>query len=549
MKRNNLIFVAIAIFAITIFSCNDEQLLVNTNTNNTRMLNTTNGDDSEVTEYYYWYHGRKVFLKRNDQKQYVVYNNDIDRQTYLNNETFNNQLNEMHYARIKPLDGDKVREKKLKWRIIERANTKAIDTISMSHVAYSSPFYTSSIGDEIGISHLFYVKLKSKEDENLLINMAENYKVDVIGNDEFLPLWYTLSCDNQSYGDALKMSNVFYESGLFEAAEPDIMVDLAMSSSSSFSPNDTYFNRQWNLVGTNSINWSQAYQLAKGDNVNVAIIDEGIEHLHPDLPSVFNGYDTVSQNVDVGNVVYGPHGTACAGIIAALVNNNKGISGIAPNATIFSVCHPLKASPNAIQQLANGLEIACLSNDVVSCSWGGNSLTSSMIEDALYYYAFTWGRNGKGTVVVFATGNSNSNVAFPANCNENIIAVGAITTNGRRANFSNYGTELDVVAPGDYIPTTDAFGSNGYEPSDYKLDFDGTSAACPHVAGVAALMLSVNPNLTGEEVAEIIEKTACKVGGYAYSTVSNRPNGIWNREMGYGLVDAYAAVSEAINRK
>lgn len=101
----------------------------------------------------------------------------------------------------------------------------------------------------------------------------------------------------------------------------------------------------------------------------------------------------------------------------------------------------------------------------------------------------------------------------------------------------------------DKVPfyTTDRTGSVGYVSGDYMPNFNGTSSACPHVAGVAALILSVNPNLTQKEVATIIEKTARKVGGYSYSTVSGRPNGTWHTEVGYGLIDAYAAVMEAQN--
>lgn len=149
-------------------------------------------------------------------------------------------------------------------------------------------------------------------------------------------------------------------------------------------------------------------------------------------------------------------------------------------------------------------------------------------------------------VVVFATGNDNGSINYPANSDENILAVGAIGNNGRRANFSNYGTKLDVVAPGVNITTTNVLGSS---IPMYVSDFGGTSAACPHVAGVAALILSVNPDLTSVGVIDIIEKTARKVGGYSYSKVSGRPNGTWNNEMGYGLVDAYAAVQEAIRLK
>lgn len=129
---------------------------------------------------------------------------------------------------------------------------------------------------------------------------------------------------------------------------------------------------------------------------------------------------------------------------------------------------------------------------------------------------------------------------------------------------------MDIVAPGVLVPTTDRQANVGYNPyihihtnlggnkrasdytdQDYTVWFDGTSAAAPHIAGVAALMLSANPNLTGKQVVDIIEGTAQKVrqgtgaGYYNYATTSGRPNGTWNNEMGYGLVDAYEAVSAA----
>lgn len=106
---------------------------------------------------------------------------------------------------------------------------------------------------------------------------------------------------------------------------------------------------------------------------------------------------------------------------------------------------------------------------------------------------------------------------------------------------------MDLVAPGVFVPTTDIQGTASYNTSDgvagnYYQTFNGTSAATPHVAGVAALILSINPGLTQNQVRDIIESTCTKVGNYNYSTVTGRPNGTWNNEMGYGLVNAYAAV-------
>ena len=147
--------------------------------------------------------------------------------------------------------------------------------------------------------------------------------------------------------------------------------------------------------------------------------------------------------------------------------------------------------------------------------------------------------------MIFSSANdSNAAVAYPANHDPRIITVGAMTQHGQRNTTSNYGTALDVVAPGASIFTTDINGAGGYTTNGYHY-FNQTSAAAPFVSGLAALMLSLDPDLTVNEVSDIIELTAQKVNPflYTYDTEPNRPNGDWNEQMGYGLIDAYAALA------
>ena len=158
-------------------------------------------------------------------------------------------------------------------------------------------------------------------------------------------------------------------------------------------------------------------------------------------------------------------------------------------------------------------------------------LKTDAIEKAIDY------AKQKNVLIICASGNdSSNNLSYPSS-NEYVIAVGGIDRNNRRAPFSNYGNNLSVVAPGIDIFSTGL--NNTY------LSSDGTSFAAPQVSGVAALILSVNPDLTVKQVADIIEQTAQKVGGYNYQNTYTRPNGTWNNEMGYGLVDAYKALQKA----
>jgi hypothetical protein len=400
------------------------------------------------------------------------------------------------------------------------------------------------------------------DDINVLESFASENNVEILGNNKFMPLWYTLACTKSSAGNALKMANLFYESGKFSAAEPDLMVDDLPQC-----VDDEYFSDQWNLDNTGQnggtsgidIQFCDARGITSGCNdIIVAIVDHGIELDHPDLPNMFSlSYDTESGTQP--SQVLGSHGTACAGIIGASADNGDGIAGIASNCRLMSVSNSMVGTPNSRQRRGDGINWAWHNGaDVISNSWG-STLQYEIIDDAIDS-ALTQGRNGLGCVVLFAAGNDNVNaVEYPANSNSDIIAVGAMSPCGQRKSpsscdgenwGSNYGSTLDVVAPGIFIPTTDIQDTAGYNDDsgtdgNYYLTFNGTSAATPHVAGVAALILSINPDLTQDEVRDIIESTCTKVGSYSYTTTSGRNNGTWNNQTGYGLLNAYAAVLKA----
>jgi subtilisin family serine protease len=445
-----------------------------------------------------------------------------------------------------------------KWAIVEQEEFKPLplkDGPIGQKVLYEAPFYKTPGGEEVGLSHLFYVKLKQEGDQPHLEALAREHRVAILGRNKFMPLWYTLGCYRQASGNALEVANKFYESERFSVSEPDFLVDFRLQCCG-----DQHFKRQWGCKNTGQsggtvgadIRACDAWTHTTGNpDVIVAVLDQGIELNHPDLPNISaQSFDTTTGISP--SQVRGEHGTACAGIIGAAQNNSAlGVAGVAPGATLMSISNSLVLAPNVQQELANGLSWAWQNGaHVISNSWGHNALASSLIDDAITD-ALTQGRGGLGTVVVFAAGNANGSVMYPANSNPEILAVGAMSPCAERKNPSScdgeswwgscYGRELDVVAPGVLIPTTDLQGAFGYDSGDYTLNFNGTSSACPHVAGVAALVLSLNPLHTQQQVVECIERSAQKMGSYSYQTTPGRPHGTWHQEMGYGLVDALAS--------
>ncbi|MDR0712407.1 MAG: S8 family serine peptidase [Prevotellaceae bacterium] len=424
-----------------------------------------------------------------------------------------------------------------------------------------SPYFKNQLQDKIGLSNFFYVKLKSLNDTILLQQEVEKENATIVLQNQSMPLWFVVSITETSQYNAMEMANRFYESELFQYAEPDLMIDDELNCA-----NDTYFAQQWGLKNTGQfggtddvdIKVCDAWQISTGSNVTVAVLDHGIDLSHPDLSTNMYPLSFDSENGTAPQIVKGSHATACAGIIGAVRNNTKGVAGVAPNCKLMSVSNSLVGSVLSRMKRADGINWAWQNGaDVISNSWS-SGVSFQVINDAIDN-AVTQGRSGKGCVVVFSSGNDNaSSVSYPASLS-NVIAVGAISPCGQRKSpsscdgetwwGSNYGTNLDVVAPGVKIYTTDIQGSAGNNTSsgtagDYYPSFNGTSSACPHVAGVAALILSVRPDLTQAQVRQAIESTCTKLSGYSYSSNSGHPNGTWNNQVGHGLVNAYAAVSQ-----
>jgi len=328
----------------------------------------------------------------------------------------------------------------------------------------------------------------------------------------------------------------------------DPLVDITLG--------DAFDEWQWSLnnIGQNGgrvnadIDAPQAWLMETGDSsVVVAVIDEGVDLSHPDLvANLVGGYDATDQ--PTGDTAGGPepgsddaHGTACAGIIAAVAGNGIGGTGIAPGVSIMPVriAYGFGGGWWTFDSwIAAGINWAWMNGaDVLSNSWGGG-WPSDTITSAIQ------AATNNGSVVLFSSGNDNGPVSYPATRKE-VIAVGATSPCDQRKSpkscdgeywwGSNKGKQLDVVAPGVLIPTTDISGADGYSSGDYVMDFNGTSSACPHAAGVVALMLSANPSLTVRQVKKKLYKSADDLG----------PAG-WDKNTGHGRVNARKAVKKVL---
>jgi len=288
-----------------------------------------------------------------------------------------------------------------------------------------SPYFKTKHSEKIGSSNFFYVKLKEEKDTIILRQVANQNGSIVVEQDAFMPLWFVLSATETSEYNALEYCNLFFESNLFQTAEPNLIFDnMLLSVKTNTCPtNDPYFGSQWNLLNIGQYGWSNygidiracaAWQLSTGNGVKVAVIDQGIYLDHIEF---MNNIDSLSydcqKDTSPQNIIYGSHGTECAGIIGAMRNNNLMISGVAPNCRLMSISHSLEDALEMVliqQHLARGINWAWQNGaDIISNSWKLDTIISSYIVDAIGS-AVSQGRDGKGCVFVFGTGNSNDSI-------------------------------------------------------------------------------------------------------------------------------------------
>lgn len=408
-----------------------------------------------------------------------------------------------------------------------KAKLKGVSTTSIV-----SPCYKSESGDHIAITPYLNVKLKTATDYTLLENAAKENNLTIVSQDEFLPLWYILSVTPATNGSSLDIANKLYETGLFAEAIADFS-----SETDALCSYDPLVTQQWGLYNADyddiDISICGAWSYATGRGIKIGILDQGVDVNHIDLAQNIYPLSFDTESGTSPAKLFGDHGTHCAGIAAAVRNNGIQVAGVAPDAKIVSISNSLYGTPNSRLKRADGFVWAYKNGvDVISNSWG-SSTKHAAIEEAIIE-AFKYGREGKGCIIVFAAGNDGNGVpvAYPANCNDKIIAVGALAPEGIIADFSQTGDKLDVVAPGVEVLST--------IPNNGTVSWPGTSMACPHVAGLAALILERNPSLTVSQVSDIIEKNTKKVGPNKYS--ETRKNGTWNSYYGYGLIDAEKAL-------
>ncbi|MFL2941564.1 MAG: S8 family serine peptidase, partial [Candidatus Poseidoniales archaeon] len=351
-----------------------------------------------------------------------------------------------------------------------------------------------------------------------------------------------------------------------------------------FEPNDDNYTsgEQWYLKnsgqnnGTSDIdlNTQGAWDNYNGDGVFIGVIDDGVDHQHPDLSPNYlsqNSFDYCGNDTNAaptdsdGDEVIDWHGTAVSGIVAGKGNNSIGISGVAYDANIVGI--RLIAEDCTLDYSSDEAEALALNHhldlvDIYTNSWGPSDDGSTLGEVgplalAALEKGISEGRDGLGSIYTWANGNGRGNLDQSnkdAYANSRYtIAVGALNWQGKQTSYSEAGSNLLVSAPShnkyDWVDpaifTTDISGAEGANSTDYMSSMGGTSAATPMVAGVVALMLEANPTLTWRDVQHILVKTSKKVDNSHPGWFETHQGYDYNHAYGYGLVDATAAVNMA----
>jgi subtilisin family serine protease len=423
-----------------------------------------------------------------------------------------------------------------------------------------------------------------------------------------VPQTFVFQLTPQATDNPIKLANQLMRRLDVLTAEPNIVI----RTEPLYRPRDSQYPKQWylnhgggaDLAAGSHIFAEAAWDTTRGvRSIVVAVADDAIDLNHPDFqgkgkivaPKDLKGRDTIPLPTEQQE----NHGTSCAGVAVA-EENGDGIVGVAPGCSLMPIRTSGYLDDTAVEQIFNWATDKGAA--VISCSWGPSAVyfPLSLRQRAVLTRSATQGRGGKGCVIVFAAGNANRPVNGTVNeqgwtnnvlrgptnwlngfaVHPDVMTVAATTSLGKKAAYSNWGANISIAAPSNNAPpgiwlpqtgytftapavrsslpgkgvfTSDRLGTAGYDPSNFTSSFGGTSSACPVVAGVAALVLSANPDLSAQEVKQILQSTADKLVDPEPDPQLALRKGTYDASghsqwFGYGKVNAARAVQAARQR-
>lgn len=396
-------------------------------------------------------------------------------------------------------------------------------------------------------------------------DILKKFGLEIIEELDFLHQGITVQLTPNSTINPLKIASKLQEYSEIEVVEPDLSFKIAYQ----YSPNDLLYRNQWHLNNRGDfmglqegadVKAEKAWNISRGlRDITVCVMDDGFDLEHPD----FNIAGKIVAPRDFGQVDDDPtpvsssdnHGTACAGVAIAEENGN-GVVGLASGCSFM----PIRTSGWISDQAIKNLFQYAIDNraDVISCSWSAaawNFPLSTKITGIIHKAATEGRRNNKGCVILFAAGNENrpldgnkdgvmSHQGFALHTD--VMAVAASNSLDEKSDYSNYGPEIAICAPssgspGKRIVTTDRRGNVGYSISDYTYSFGGTSSSTPLAAGLAGLILSVDPDLSSAEVRQVMMDTADKID----QENGNYRDG-YSEWYGHGRINAFRALQMVV---
>ncbi len=538
---------------------------------------------TDNTSYYYVNGEQLPLLRRPDIIAIKLKADDVRNALTRGSWTFSSLgFQEEDIAEVWPGGTVLVRQDIAVTRSVSQQDKELRELNERHEVEYASSVYEHAPDDLWVVTNQFVVQFQEGTTEWEMVALEDEYKVKRVEPITWLPGAYLLQITSASPGDALTVANAYVEAGKVIFAHPNFLRKQVQRCPPLHADSELT-KTQWHL---HAIDAFAAWEITCGSpDVIVAIIDDGVDLDHVAFENqVSEHFDAVDESNDprppTAHHKDYRHGTACAGLAVGAANAAVGTSGVAPRCRLMAIRLLDDVVPQIVgqklDQALNHEEQAVLYRGlatvqpyrearaihwaaehgawVISNSWGppdGRHTWYPMFDlvRLAVDYAADQGRDGKGCIICWAAGNGNESVSLDGYASyPKVLAVAACTTGDHRAPYSDYGTEIRVCAPGggyeedalkDGLLTT-------VEPDPeyhvaYRDDFNGTSAATPIVAGVAALLLSVFPDLTRDMVYKILCASADKIDptGGNYDVAGH------SHYYGYGRVNACRALEEA----